>query len=52
MAAVLGVQFLLGVLTIVNSIGRIPVFWGAVHQAVALVLLAAALNVIYQLRPK
>ncbi|MEY3367230.1 MAG: hypothetical protein RI973_385 [Bacteroidota bacterium] len=52
MAAVLGIQFLLGVVTIVNSIGRIPVFWGAVHQAVALVLLAAVLNVVYQLKSR
>ena len=42
------VQFLLGVFTVINSFGRIPLLWGAVHQAVALVLLAVILFVNYQ----
>lgn len=42
------VQFLLGVLTIVNCIGRVPMAWGAIHQAGALVLLAFVLHVNYQ----
>lgn len=42
------VQFLLGVLTIINCVGRVPLFWGAVHQAGALVLLAVVLSVNYQ----
>lgn len=44
----LSVQFLLGVFTVINSVGRIPLFWGAVHQAGALVLLAVLLFVNYQ----
>jgi heme a synthase len=46
--AVLFVQFLLGVITVVNCVGRIPLLWGAVHQAGALVLLAVVLFVNYQ----
>ncbi|MBI5917080.1 MAG: COX15/CtaA family protein [Bacteroidetes bacterium] len=45
---VLVVQFLLGVFTIINSVGRVPLFWGAAHQAGALVLLAVVLFVDYQ----
>lgn len=46
--AVLSVQYLLGVITIINCVGRVPLFWGAIHQAGALVLLAVALYVNYQ----
>ncbi len=46
----LGVQFGLGVLTIVNCIGRVPVFWGVVHQGGALLTLAAVLLLAYSLR--
>ncbi|MEY3052023.1 MAG: hypothetical protein RLY31_1808 [Bacteroidota bacterium] len=49
---VLGVQLLIGVLTVTNSIGRIPVGWGAIHQAVALVLFATALSVAYHCFPR
>ncbi|MBI1226261.1 MAG: heme A synthase [Bacteroidetes bacterium] len=42
------VQFLLGVMTIINCIGRVPITWGAIHQAGALVLLAVLLHVKYQ----
>lgn len=42
-------QFLLGVLTVINCIGRIPVYWGVAHQGMALLLLAALLAVRYQL---
>lgn len=45
-------QFLLGVLTVVNSIGRIPIFYGVVHQAGALLLLIALLFVNFQFRNK
>jgi cytochrome c oxidase assembly protein subunit 15 len=45
MMAMLVVQFLLGVMTIINCIGRVPLTWGAVHQAGALVLLAIVLHV-------
>lgn len=44
----LGVQFLLGVLTVINCFGRIPVLYGALHQGVALLLFANLLYVIYQ----
>ncbi len=44
------VQVLLGILTIVSSVGRVPVLWGALHQATALILLAALLTVNYQFR--
>jgi heme a synthase len=49
MVGMLAVQFLLGIFTIVNCIGRVPLTWGAIHQAGALVLLAAVLHVNYQL---
>ncbi len=42
-------QFLLGVLTIVNSIGKIPVYLGVAHQGVALLLLISILSLQYQL---
>jgi cytochrome c oxidase assembly protein subunit 15 len=42
-------QFFLGVLTVIYSLGSIPVGFGALHQAVALLLLAALLGVRYQL---
>lgn len=48
----LGIQFLLGILTIINCIGKVPVFYGAVHQAGALLLLASLLFVNYQLRKR
>ena len=43
-------QFLLGLFTVINSIGKIPLFLGAVHQAGALVLLICLLYVNYQLK--
>ena len=52
MVGMLGVQFLLGILTIINCIGRVPLAWGAVHQAGALVLLAAVLHVNFQFSKK
>lgn len=44
------VQFGLGVLTIINSVGKIPVGYGVLHQAGALVLLAFLLYVNYQFK--
>lgn len=49
-AALIGVQFTLGVLTVINSIGRIPVAYGVLHQAFALMLLAGLLHVIHRFR--
>ena len=45
----LGIQVLLGILTLVNSIGTIPVGLGVLHQAGALFLLSVVLFVDYQL---
>ncbi len=47
--SVLITQFLLGVLTVINSISRIPVFYGVVHQSVAILLLGTLLYIIFQL---
>lgn len=46
------VQVLLGLLTVINSVGSIPVTLGALHQAGALVLLAIVLFIDYQLKRK
>ncbi len=42
-------QGTLGVLTIVNSIGSIPVILAVIHQLVALILIAAELHILYRL---
>lgn len=47
--AVLGTQFLLGVLTVVNCHFKVPVGLGSVHQACAFVLLGAMLFLNYLL---
>lgn len=36
-----GVQIVIGVLTLVKSIGTIPVTWGVLHQGVAVIVLAS-----------
>ncbi len=46
----LGIQFFLGVITVLNSIGSIPVVYGVLHQAFALILFGALLYVTYWLR--
>lgn len=43
------IQMLLGILTVVNALGSIPVGYGVFHQAGALLLLTAVLFVNYQL---
>jgi len=43
MLLLLLIQILLGILTIVNSVGQIPLFYGVLHQAGALILLAFVL---------
>ena len=45
------IQFSLGVMTVVNSYGSIPLGYGVAHQLTALVLLLATIYTIYQLRP-
>jgi heme a synthase len=53
MLAILTVQYLLGVFTVINIIGnKIPVSLGVMHQLVALVLFAAWLNIIFRLQNK
>lgn len=42
------VQFALGVLTMVNSIGQIPIIYGVLHQGVGLIVLGVILYVNYQ----
>lgn len=43
MSIMLLVQVLLGILTIVNCVGKIPIIYGVLHQAGALFLLAFVL---------
>ena len=43
MSIMLLVQVLLGILTIVNCVGKIPIIYGVLHQAGALILLAVVL---------
>ena len=52
LVSMLGVQFLLGILTIVNCFGRVPLVYGALHQAGALILLAFLLYVNFQFKDK
>jgi heme a synthase len=44
------IQFLLGVSTVMLSLGRIPVVIGVMHQAVAVLLLAAMVTLWHQVR--
>lgn len=45
----LGVQVLIGILTLVKSIGQIPVDWGVLHQGVAVLVLSVfVLHYFYQ----
>jgi len=50
MLVLIGVQFLLGVLTVINSFGSIPIGFGVMHQGVALLLLISMLYIIFQLK--
>ena len=50
MLGMIGVQFLLGILTVMNSFGRIPITYGVLHQAGALVLLCVLLYQNYRLQ--
>jgi cytochrome c oxidase assembly protein subunit 15 len=42
------IQVLLGILTVINCQGSIPLFYGVMHQAVALCLLTASLYMNYR----
>lgn len=50
LVSVLVVQVILGILTLVNSVGTIPVGLGVLHQAVGILLLTTSLFVIFPLR--
>ncbi|MEL6943494.1 MAG: COX15/CtaA family protein, partial [Bacteroidota bacterium] len=52
MLILIGTQFLLGVLTVINSLGSIPVGFGVMHQGVALLLLISMLYIIFQLKDR
>jgi heme a synthase len=43
-------QFLLGILTVVNAVGRVPVTLGVLHQAGAVLLLTAVIYLLYRSR--
>lgn len=45
-------QVLLGIITVVSSIGKIPVLWGVLHQGVAVILLSIIVYTIFILRIK
>lgn len=49
--SVLGIQVLLGILTLINCIASVPVLLGVLHQAGAVVLLGVLLYVVYQSAP-
>ena len=49
LVSILGVQFTLGVLTVINSVGSIPIVYGTLHQCVALLLLAGLLYHLFRL---
>ena len=44
------IQFVLGVLTVINSVGKIPLFLGVAHQGGALLLLICLLYVNFQFK--
>lgn len=46
------VQILLGIMTVINSRGVIPVSWGVLHQAGAMLLLSAVLFVNFHLQER
>lgn len=45
-------QIILGITTIINSIGSIPVVWGVLHQITAIILVAAELHILYRVNVK
>jgi cytochrome c oxidase assembly protein subunit 15 len=50
--AILFLQITLGILTLINCIGVVPVFLGVLHQAGGLLLLAATLYLMFIIYPK
>ena len=52
LVSLLVIQVFLGILTVINSIGRIPIIYGVLHQGIALLLLLSLLYVNYQFQTK
>jgi cytochrome c oxidase assembly protein subunit 15 len=50
--AMIVIQFVLGVITVMLSVGSIPPFWGSIHQCFALLLLLSTIYVRYQMMDK
>jgi cytochrome c oxidase assembly protein subunit 15 len=48
----LGIQVFLGILTLINCVGHIPVTLGVLHQAGAVLFLSSILFVTFHLRVK
>jgi len=44
-------QIILGILTVINCKGNIPLWYGVLHQAFAIFLLASVLLINFQIRP-
>ncbi len=44
------IQISLGAITVLKSFGTVPVFWGAIHQAGAVILLILILIMVNQLQ--
>ncbi len=49
---VLVIQICLGILTVINSIGRIPIAFGVIHQGLALIMLAIILFIRHHLNTR
>lgn len=45
-------QILLGILTVLNSVGMVPVFYGVAHQVVGIILFCVSLIFVYVLRKR
>lgn len=52
LVTVLVVQVLLGIITVVNCVGTVPVLWGVLHQAGGIWVLSAVLYLDYQVLKK
>lgn len=45
-------QAVIGIITVLNCVGKIPVGWGVLHQAGAMLLIANTVFILFHLRPK
>ncbi len=41
------IQVILGIITVIYSVGEVPVFWGVLHQAGALLIIMSAVNLFF-----